>query len=72
MTQQTRCTYCGAQDLEPGFLDDPRGSGATKWIAGRLERGPLGGARRLGRLRREVHALRCTTCGHLELFALRE
>jgi hypothetical protein len=73
MTDEIRCTSCGAQELEPGFMDDPRGpSGDTRWIAGPLERGLLGGAKRMGRKRRQIHAYRCTRCGHLELFALQE
>ncbi|QHC23856.1 hypothetical protein GR130_23320 [Streptomyces sp. GS7] len=57
--------------LEPGFVDDAgQGSaGYTRWIAGVLERGPFGGAKRAGRMRRQIDAYRCFQCGHLELFA---
>ena len=69
---EKRCTHCGAQELEPGFIDDPRGSGDTRWVAGAIERGPFGGARRMGRRRLQIDAYRCTRCGHLELFSVRE
>ncbi|MFE3162680.1 hypothetical protein [Streptomyces sp. NPDC059224] len=66
-----RCTQCGAVGLEPGFVEDSgQGSpGFARWIAGPLRRGPLGGARRMGRPRRQIDACRCPTCAHLELFA---
>ncbi|WP_411102912.1 hypothetical protein [Streptomyces sp. cmx-4-9] len=66
-----RCTYCGAVGLEPGFVEDA-GEGArgfARWIAGPLELGWLGGAKRMGRPRRRIDAYRCRQCGHLELFA---
>ncbi|MEU7062535.1 hypothetical protein ACIA6C_18130 [Streptomyces sp. NPDC051578] len=66
-----RCTFCGAGDLEPGFAEDAGQSapGYTRWIAGPLERGLFGGAKLMGRPRRQIDAWRCRTCGHLELFA---
>ncbi|WP_416237661.1 hypothetical protein [Streptomyces sp. NBC_00162] len=66
-----RCTYCGAVGLEQGFVEDTgEGSrGYARWIAGPLERGLLGGAKSLGRPRRQIDAYRCPRCGHLELFA---
>ena len=68
-----RCTQCGAGDLEPGFLEDSgEGSpGYTRWIAGALERGLLGGAKRMGRPRWQIDAYRCPQCAHLEMFASR-
>ncbi|MFF3289199.1 hypothetical protein [Streptomyces sp. NPDC003023] len=68
-----RCTQCGAGELEPGFVEDSgEGShGYARWIRGPLERGPFGGAKRLGRQRLQVDAHRCLRCGHLELFATR-
>ncbi|WP_405779676.1 hypothetical protein [Streptomyces sp. NBC_00859] len=69
-----RCTQCGAVELEPGFIDDS-GQGAAgygKWIAGPLARGAFGGAKKMGRTRREISAHRCSICGHLELFAIEE
>lgn len=67
-----RCTQCGAMGLEPGFVEDAGqgASGYTSWIAGALERGPLGGARRAGRPHWQIDAYRCPVCGHLELFAV--
>ncbi|WUN35612.1 hypothetical protein OG823_02555 [Kitasatospora sp. NBC_00315] len=67
-----RCTHCESESLEPGFIEDA-GEGArgyARWIAGALELGLFGGARRLGRQRWRIEAYRCTACGHLELFAL--
>ncbi|MCL2553639.1 MAG: hypothetical protein FWE15_25165 [Actinomycetia bacterium] len=65
------CGQCGAIGLEPGFVEDAgQGSrGYARWIEGRLERGLLGGAKRIGRRRRQIEAFRCPKCGHLELFA---
>ncbi|MEZ0069477.1 DNA-directed RNA polymerase subunit RPC12/RpoP [Streptacidiphilus sp. MAP12-20] len=72
MTNEIRCTQCGAIGLQPGFIEDPRGSGDTRWVAGAIERGPLGGAKRMGRKRMQIDAFRCPDCGHLELFATQE
>jgi hypothetical protein len=68
------CGQCESMAVEPGFLGDEgeASHGYGRWIAGELERGILGGARRMGRLRREIRAYRCTVCGHLELFAVDE
>ncbi len=65
------CRHCGGAGIEPGFVEDAgEGSrGFARWIAGPLERGWLGGAKRMGRLRRRIDAYRCVRCGHLELFA---
>lgn len=67
----TKCTQCGAVGLEPGFIEDSgEGSrGYARWIAGPLERGIFGGAKRLGRQRWQIEAFRCPVCRHLELFA---
>jgi DNA-directed RNA polymerase subunit RPC12/RpoP len=72
VNSEIRCTHCGTTALQPGFVED-RGQGSmgyTQWIAGALERGPLGNARRMGRPRSQIDAFRCPQCGHLELFAL--
>lgn len=65
------CSSCGAEDLDPGFLED-RGEGSRgylRWIPGALERGIFGGARVMGKERVPIHAWRCRRCGHLDLFA---
>ncbi|MFI7401554.1 hypothetical protein ACIBW9_13930 [Streptomyces sp. NPDC049541] len=69
-----KCTYCGTIGLMDGFIEDEgQGThGYARWIEGALERGPFGGARRMGRPRRQIEAYRCPTCGHLELFATAE
>ncbi|MFI5980791.1 hypothetical protein ACIQWR_35715 [Streptomyces sp. NPDC098789] len=66
-----KCTQCGVVGLEQGFVEDSgEGSrGYARWIAGALERGVFGGAKRLGRQRWQIDAFRCPQCGHLELFA---
>ncbi|GAA0252622.1 hypothetical protein [Cryptosporangium japonicum] len=65
------CTGCGAQEFDEGFLEDGGESsrGYTRWIEGPLQRGIFGGARTMGKPRREVRAFRCRQCGHLELYA---
>jgi hypothetical protein len=66
-----RCTHCGGQSLQQGFVED-KGEGSQgygRWIEGPLERGPFGGARRMGKRRFTIDAFRCTQCSHLELFA---
>ncbi|WSW90573.1 hypothetical protein OG714_12350 [Streptomyces sp. NBC_00989] len=66
-----RCAQCGAVGLEPGFVEDS-GQGArgfARWIAGPLQRGSLGNAKRMGRPRWQIDAFRCPICAHLELFA---
>ncbi|UGQ14302.1 hypothetical protein LO772_12330 [Yinghuangia sp. ASG 101] len=68
---ELRCTRCSAHGLEAGFIEDTGQSatGNVRWIAGRLERGMFGGAKRRGRSRWQLDAFRCPGCGHLELFA---
>jgi DNA-directed RNA polymerase subunit RPC12/RpoP len=74
MDDEVKCGQCGAEGLEPGFVEDSgeHSRGFARWIAGPLERGIFGGAKRLGRTRWEIEAYRCPVCGHLELFARRE
>ncbi|HET9654257.1 MAG TPA: hypothetical protein VFP72_02810 [Kineosporiaceae bacterium] len=73
MTGQGRCgcSYCGQEVLDEGFVEDAgeASAGFARWIAGPLERGLLGGAKRMGRQRLVIAAFRCRFCGHLELFA---
>ncbi|WP_330329260.1 hypothetical protein OHS33_05595 [Streptomyces sp. NBC_00536] len=66
-----KCTQCGAVGLEQGFVEDSgeNSRGYARWIAGALERGVFGGAKRMGRPRWQIDAFRCPRCGHLELFA---
>ncbi|MEU6275245.1 hypothetical protein ABZ871_22950 [Streptomyces populi] len=68
-----RCAQCGAVGLEPGFVEDS-GQGArgfARWVQGALERGPLGGAKLMGRPRRRIDAFRRPDRAHLELSAAR-
>ncbi|QPP07961.1 hypothetical protein G4Z16_17855 [Streptomyces bathyalis] len=64
------CTQCDTDGLEPGFIEDSgeHSRGYARWIAGPLERGIFGGAKRMGRQRWQIEAHRCPNCGHLELF----
>lgn len=68
---EPKCSQCGSNDLEPGFIEDSgEGSrGYARWIQGPLERGPFGGAKRMGKQRWQVDVFRCRVCAHLELFA---
>ena len=69
------CPACGsAAGAEPGFLEDNGESsqGYLRWIAGPLERGWTGGAKRMGKQRWVVDTTRCVTCGYLALFASRQ
>lgn len=65
------CGSCGNAHLEPGFIEDAgdASKGYSRWIAGELKRGIFGGARRMGKQRWQIEAFRCTSCGHLELYA---
>lgn len=67
------CSSCGTGGLEPGFIEDSgEGTrGYARWIAGTLERGFFGGARRMGKKRWQIEAFRCAACGHLDLFAFK-
>jgi hypothetical protein len=69
-----KCTQCGEAGLEPGFIEDAgeHSKGYARWIAGRLEKGVLGGAKRFGRQRWQIDSFRCPKCGHLELFATQQ
>lgn len=73
MSTTMTCGQCGATGLEPGFVEDggEHSRGYARWIAGPLERGIFGGAKRLGRPRWQIDAFRCPQCAHLELFAAR-
>ncbi|MFF3392200.1 hypothetical protein ACFYW1_14905 [Streptomyces sp. NPDC002669] len=74
MSNNIRCTQCGAVGLEQGFIED-LGQGArgfSQWVAGPLEKGPLGNAKRMGRPHLQIDAYRCPHCGHLELFATQQ
>jgi hypothetical protein len=66
-----KCTYCGSAGLEPGYVRDSgqASQGYGRWVRGVLQRGPLGGAKLMGRQQLPIHALRCPRCAHLELFA---
>lgn len=68
------CSNCGGTTFEPGFIGDSGQSsqGFVRWIAGPLERGLFGGARRTGRKQTQVDAFRCTRCSRLELFGAQE
>ncbi|MET7287462.1 hypothetical protein [Streptomyces sp. NPDC005573] len=71
MTNTFRCSQCDTVGLDPGFVEDSgqNARGFSRWIAGPLERGPLGGAKRWGRPAWQIDAYRCPNCSHLELFA---
>jgi len=58
------CSQCGNEGSDEGFIEDmgEQSHGYARW-------GIFGGAKRWGRNRRAITALRCPRCGHLELFA---
>jgi hypothetical protein len=66
-----KCTCCGAAELQPGFIEDTgeASKGYARWIAGPLERGMFGGAKRMGKKRWQIDAYRCPRCFHVDLFA---
>jgi hypothetical protein len=68
------CTACRSVALEPGFLEDSGESsrGYLRWIAGPLQKGIFGGARRMGKPKHTVSAYRCTVCGHLDLYVAQQ
>jgi len=55
-----------------GFVPDNSFFGplaAVSWIAGKLQRGRLGGIKLQGKERHFIRAFRCNKCGYLELYA---
>ena len=65
-----RCSACG-KSLEEGWLQD-RGEGASypaSWVAGPPEKSVWGGVKTKGRPRLRVFALRCISCGLIQLYA---
>jgi len=74
VTNNIRCTCCGAVGLEQGFIEDnaPAGRGDARWVAGPIERGVLGRAKTARRLHLQLDVFRCPQCGHLEMFATHE
>ncbi|WP_457134316.1 hypothetical protein [Mycobacteroides abscessus] len=64
-----RCTQCGTEGAEIGFLNDSGqyAAGHVRWMQGPLKIGFFGAKGSGGR--RAIEAWRCPTCGHLELFA---
>lgn len=67
MTEQRVCP-CGGTEFEVGFVDDVV-NGRVRWLAGALEVGLFGNAKRGGRDQRGIEAARCASCSRLELFA---
>lgn len=66
-----QCSACQSVALDQGFVEGSGESsrGYARWIAGSLEKGLFGGAKRMGRPKRTITAYRCTVCGHLDLYA---
>ena len=62
-----RCTACG-KALEDGFLHNYGQSYTTTWVAGPAEK-RWGMIRLKGRPRLRVFALRCVSCGLIQLYA---
>jgi hypothetical protein len=64
-----RCGQCGSS-LKPGFLRDLNHHRAESihWVEGPVVRSLFFGVKLRGRVRGEVHVLRCDACGRLEMF----
>ena len=64
------CTSCRSTSVQPGFLEDmgENSMGHVRWIPGQLQRGIFGGAKRMGKERFAVAAVRCRSCEHLDLY----
>ena len=69
-----KCTRCGHEGLEPGFISDAQAQtpGFAVWVEGEMEVGFFGGVKLRGRPKWQVDAHRCPNCFHLELFANRQ
>jgi hypothetical protein len=67
MKTPTTCLRCESP-LQEGFIEDQGGTSLRgRWIPGPIETGILGGTKVFGKTRYDIVALRCTSCGHLEL-----
>ncbi len=66
----SNCSSCGAS-LEPGLIQDKtdHGVGRARWIEGAPEKSFLGGLKLRGKNKYDIRAFRCSSCGHLELYA---
>jgi hypothetical protein len=64
-----RCGQCGGS-MKGGFLRDlnQHRAESTFWIEGPIERSLFFGVKVRGKPRGEVQALRCDTCGGVELY----
>ena len=67
MTEGVLTCTCGGTEFERGFIDDVM-QGRVRWIAGEVEIGIFGNAKRSGP-NRIVLAMRCAACSRLELIA---
>lgn len=68
--RSAKCIACG-KTLQDGFiLDQGYGSASVaKWVEGAPEKSFWTGVRTKDRAQFDVHALRCTHCGLLHLYA---
>ncbi|TDD47745.1 hypothetical protein E1288_23885 [Saccharopolyspora elongata] len=67
-----KCTFCGANDLEQGFLPnsvDVASHRQAHWVEGPVEHALFGGIKLRRRRRLPIAAFRCRKCSHLEFFA---
>ena len=63
-----RCSSCG-KSLEEGFLQVQGTAYTTTWVGGPPEKSFLGMLKLKGRPRLRVFALRCVSCGLVQLYA---
>jgi ribosomal protein L37E len=66
----TKCTACGGT-LERGFMLDHTHGGyvAAEWVEGAPEWSFWRGTKVSGKRRMKVEAMRCSSCGRVELYA---
>lgn len=72
MSDEWTCARCG-QQMEEGYVpehgDMNYGLGPSEWVEGRPQSSFWSGLKSDGKVRYKINALRCTGCGHLELYA---
>lgn len=65
------CSICQGQ-MEEGFIADRTGDGGvdvTDWVEGKPKRSFLTGVKTVDKEMFEISTYRCTSCGHLQLYA---
>jgi len=69
-----QCSKCNSK-MEEGFLLEKGDAGVLSpgnWVGGKPEKSLLHGVSLKGRALYEITTFRCTSCGYLESYALRQ